>query len=219
MIRLMCPGCQSKLNAKVTLAGQTRKCPKCGAAIKIPEASAELDETSEGAIALDDAPPDQHVHGVVEEHLPPAKTLRRLERLNKYWICDKARLIALWEGDGRGWMLKTSTGLIPAKRNVDQLPAHGSFTLVELIMESTEAGLRLTGITTYKLADRWVLPELGKSEEKILGQIRGPGSLNGDQKTFIWNQIRSRFMPEVWEGSANLREYLSNTDFVSAGTQ
>jgi len=218
MIRVTCPGCQSKLNAKVTLAGQTRKCPNCGAAVEIPEVGAEQDASPEGAVAPDEAPPDQRVHGAVEEHLPRAKTLDHLERLNKYWICDKARLIALWEGDGRGWMLKTSTGLIPARRNVDQIPAHGNFTLVELIMETTEAGLRLAGLMTYKLAERWALPDLGKSDEKILRQIRGPGSLNSEQKTLIWNQIKSRFMPDVWEDSDKVREYLSNTDFVSAGT-
>lgn len=36
MIRLTCPVCQSKLNAKEGLAGQTRKCPKCGNPLVIP---------------------------------------------------------------------------------------------------------------------------------------------------------------------------------------
>lgn len=35
MIRIICPGCGSKLNAKEKLVGQTRPCPKCGQPIMI----------------------------------------------------------------------------------------------------------------------------------------------------------------------------------------
>lgn len=219
MIRLTCPGCQSKLNAKAQLAGQTRKCPKCGTPVEIPESATEPEVGVEDAIALDDALPDQHVHGVVEEHLARVETLRHLERLNRYWIVDKTKIVAMWESDGQGWMLKTSTGPVPAKRNIDELPAHGSFTLVELIMSMSDQGIKLTGIRSYRLAERWALPSIGHSDEKILTHIKGPGCLDREQKNVIWNQIKSQFMPGVWQSSQNVRDYLSNTDYLSPGTE
>jgi hypothetical protein len=219
MVRFVCPGCRSKLNAKARLAGQTGNCPKCGTPVQIPTTDAEPDLPLEETVPLEDALPEEHIHGVIEQGLPEVKTLRELEYPNRYWILDRVRILAVWSGDGLGWMRKTSTGLVPARRDPTQLPAHGSFTIVAVLMKTTDQGLRLVGIRSYKLAERWSLPSLAKGEELILTHLRGPGSLNVEQKLLVWNQIRSEFMPEVWEGAQNVRQYLFNADYKSAGTE
>ena len=57
MIRVTCPHCGSKLNAKDELAGQTRKCPKCAQPVRIvADAAASIADD----VGLDDTRSDQH---------------------------------------------------------------------------------------------------------------------------------------------------------------
>ena len=86
MIRVTCPNCGSKLNAKNELAGQTRKCPKCAQPIQIvADAPADTD-----VVGLDEHPSDQHVQVDREERLPVLDVPERLNRDNHYLICDRA---------------------------------------------------------------------------------------------------------------------------------
>jgi hypothetical protein len=211
MIRVTCPSCQSSLNAKDELVGETRKCPQCGAPILI----AEPDAPSE---PLDETVPEEHVRGTSEMGLPPLEVPGRLDRQNHYLICDRSKLVATWKDDGQGWMLKTNTGLVSAVRNPDQLPNQGDFKLVELKMEMTDAGLRLAGITSYQLAQRWALTCLDKGHDKIVSRITGLGCLNRDQKHVVRQVIKDHFMREVWAEADNVLEYLANTDYHSPGT-
>ena len=211
MISITCPGCHSKLNAKDDLAGQTRKCPKCGTAVQIP-APVAVEITG-----LAEAAPDQHVHGTTEDQLPSISAPERLVRQNKYAICDKAHLVATWENNGNGWMLKTNFGLVSAVRNQESLPAQGDFKLVELKMEMTDNGLRLHGLTVYQLAKRWALTNLERGDDKVLSTVTGPGFLNKDQKAVIRRHIKDQFMRRVWEDSHNVLDYLLNGDYHSPG--
>jgi hypothetical protein len=213
MIRLTCPECQAKLNAKEELAGQTRKCPKCGTTLQIPEADAGTDQWA----GLDDVAPDQHVHEVVDHQLPALRTPDKLLPSNRYLICDKSKLFAMWDASGQGWMLKTTAGLVSAKRNPEQLPAQGEFTLVELTMARTDEGLRLRGIQSYDLADRWALTTLEQDDHRILSHVTGPGSLNREQKNAVLGFLREQFMRSVWEEARDVLEYLTNLDFHSQG--
>ena len=61
MIRVICPTCKSTLNAKDKLAGQTRKCPKCGQPVLIGEPDASAESLANGSVddakdSADDAP-------------------------------------------------------------------------------------------------------------------------------------------------------------------
>lgn len=211
MIRLICPNCRSRLNAKDELLGQSRNCPKCGTpvVIAVPDTSSEFPDDTASA---------EPVYDLGQPGLPTLDVPKRLDRQNHYLICDRSKLVATWRDDGQGWMLKTNAGLVSAVRNSDQLPNQGDFKLVELRLDRTDAGLRLTGIRSYQLAQRWALTSLDKGDDKIVSKVTALGCLNRDQKGVVRQAIKDHFMREVWAGTENVLEYLANTDYHSPGT-
>jgi len=215
MIRVTCPGCGSKLNAKDELAGQMRKCPKCAQPVKIvadPVADADV-----ASIAVDEASSDQQIHAATEEHLPTLDLPERLNREHHFLICDKTRLVATWENNGHGWMLKTGAGFISAKRNHEKLPAQGDFKLVELKFDMTPEGKRLSGLATFQLANRWALTTLDQADDLVVGKLTNFGFLNKDQKNVVRQALRDQFMRQVWENAAEVLDYLGNPDYHSHG--
>ena len=165
MIRLTCPGCQSHLNAKDELVGQTRKCPKCGTEIVImapaapepplvepppPEPSAEpwvppsVPSTSpaEPSIPPADAP-EGDTDISLDEPLPTFRGPERLTRLNHYVICNSTAVVACWQNNGRGWMVYTPTGFVSATRNHQKIPTAGTFQLLDFQMKTVDDVLRL----------------------------------------------------------------------------
>jgi hypothetical protein len=212
MISFTCPNCQAKLNAKDKLAGQTRDCPKCGEPVTVPQAGLSTEVSEEDWPGLDDVAPDQHVEKVAEEGLPRFEPPKHLVPSHRYLICDRARLFAVWESGGQGWMIKTNVGLLSAKRNPDQLPSQGHYTLVELVMETTDEGLRLRGIDTYELAERWALTTLEQDDHRILSKAVGPGRLNRDQKAAVHEFLREHFMRDVWESAREVLDFLTSPD-------
>jgi hypothetical protein len=216
MIQFTCPNCRSKLQAKPALAGHVRKCPKCGQAVRIvADASAAPDAA--GGIPVDDALPDQHVHLASEEHLPTFRPPERLNRASHYLICDKTQLMATWENNGNGWMIKSGASFIPAKRNRDRLPTQGEFQLVELKFAMTPEGKRLTGIASLRLATRWALTTLDQGDDPIVEKVTGLGCLNRDQKAAIRLTFKEQFMRPVWEEATQVLDYLANADYHSPG--
>ena len=213
MIRIQCPGCGSTLNAKRRLIGQTRKCPKCGTPIQIDTPSSLAQPGSEAA--AEDASVAQPA---TDEALPVHHWPERLDRTNVYLICGRAKLAALWQNNGEGWMLKTNAGYVSAPRNRDQLPSQGDFKLVELKLESKESGRHLIGLSVYQLAARWALTSLERGDDAIAAKITGPGGLNKDQKNVVRNAIKELFMHQIWERADRVLEYLGNTDYHSPGS-
>ena len=217
MIRVVCPNCQSKLNAKDELAGQTRKCPQCGAPVLI--APSETPEGSSSIESPDDGPhAEPRSEPVLGANLRLAEVPSRLDALSRYWICDQSKLVAAWKNDGQGWMLKTRAGMVSAKRNRDMLPNRGNFKLVELRLVETEQGHRLQGITSYQLATSWALTSLNLGDHAILSKVTGPGSLSKEQKAVLRLEIRDQLMHDVWKDAENVLQYLSDTDYHSPGT-
>ena len=218
MIRVVCTGCNSKLSAKPELAGHNRKCPKCGTVVTIPKPELTPETAADFEEVLDDAG-DQHVEAPsqTKTKLPAFEAPERLDRQNRYLICDKAKLVATWKNDGHGWMLKSGFGMISATRNHEQLPAQGNFKLVELKIDMTGDGLRLHGVTVYQLAPRWALTKLDKGDDQIVSSITGSGALNRDQKSVVRAFIKDQFMRQVWEEADEVLDYLGNTDYHSAG--
>jgi hypothetical protein len=213
MIVVICPGCQTKLTAKDELVGKVGKCPKCGKAVRIVKPAG-----GQETVALaEEVAPDQHVHGFLEEKLPPIQAPERLVRQNRYLICDKTKVFAAWENNGQGWMLKTSAGVINASRNSEKLPAQGEFTLVELKMQLTDEGLRLAGVMTFELAKRWAVTKLEHGDDRILTSLVGPGRLNKEQKSAVVKHLHEQFMRAVYSESHQVLDYLSNNDFHSPG--
>lgn len=216
MIRVTCPNCQTKFNAKDKLAGQSRDCPRCGQTLHIPASPTPVANSAEETVTVDEAVAGQDVHDVTQP-LPPIKAPDRLSRQNRYLICSRTTLVAVWENETAGWQLKTNAGYIPAIRNADKLPAQGEFVLVELKMHSEGSTTRLAGIAAFALADRWALTVLEQGHDRILGKVVAVGCLNRDQKGLVRQYLRDRFMHQVWGESHEVLEYLDNADFHSSG--
>jgi hypothetical protein len=213
MIRVTCPHCGTNLKSRDDLVGETRRCPNCTEPFVVvpdpPPASGEV-----AAAPPSDDPP---ATPAAEEGLPSLDLPEHLNRESHYLICDRTHLVAVWQNDGRGWLLKTSSGFVPAKRNREKLPAEGDFKLVELKLTATPDGRRLAGIASYQLALRWALIVLDQSDEAIIGKIVGHGSLNQDQKSVVRQVLGDQFMREVWQDAADVLAYLANADYHSSG--
>ncbi len=213
MIACICPGCGSKLEAKNRLAGRTVKCPKCGGPVEIPA----LPSAAPSPTAPADASPPPAVHDIDAGSLPPLQRPARLDRQNHYAICDSARVAAVWENNGKGWMLKTDAGLASAARNPEQLPQEGNFKLIELKLKAGADGRHLVGIVVFQLAQRWAMTNLDRNDDRILTAVTGHASLNRPQKDAVRKLIHEQFMREVWEKSHAVMDYLNNADYHSPG--
>lgn len=219
MLRITCPNCQSKLNAKEKLIGQTRNCPKCKQPVLIAapqDGDSGTDtptDTAEATPAILVEPRDEG-EGLAQVKAI-ADPIRELKSPNRYVICDRQRVIAVWEGEG--WQLKTPAGLIPAKRNTEQIPSQGIFRLVELRVTRTTDAMYLTGIICHELTPRWALPAIGRGDNQILEKIIGPSGLTRDQKQIVRRFLQETFMPEVWRDNPAITEFLANSDQHTQG--
>lgn len=218
MLRVTCPNCRNRLLAKEALLGETRNCPACGMALRITPDPAEPKEAVIEAVAVEDAPPDQHVEPPQGEALPlDIHRPERIVRENRYIIVDRERLLATWKNDGQGWQFRTGAGYVSAARNHDKLPTQGTFVFVELRFGIAAVGLRLHGIMAYRLAARWALPALSRGDEAILQKVEGFGSLNKSQKFALCQYLHEEFMREVWTSVSEVHDFLTNGDYHSPG--
>jgi hypothetical protein len=218
MLRITCPNCQCRLAAKEDLVGQTRNCPRCSKPILIAPDPAAPGASADQPLSLDNGPVAQHAE--VPPGEPLGQTVHRPERIvrsHRYLILDRERVVATWENNGSGWMLRTGSGFVNVSRNQDKLPTQGTFVLVELRLAIASQGLRLHGIMTYRLANRWALPALARGDEAILRKVEGFGSLNQSQKFALFQHIRDQFMREVWANIPEVHDYLTNADYHSPG--
>jgi hypothetical protein len=208
MIRVVCPSCGSKLNAKDKLAGRTKQCPSCSQPIYIP-----VPEGMEvlPPVTVEEPAPTQF--GLIgNKQRLQSHFLDRLKKHNRYWICDSSHVIATWAADGKGWQLKTNAGMVSALRNREKVPCEGNFVLVELEMATVEEGMKLQGIIAYKLPQRWALPAIVEGDDQICSKITGYGTLSKDQKSVIRLALKEHFMYEIWEGATKVLEFLNNAD-------
>jgi hypothetical protein len=217
MIRVICPNCEAKLNAKEHLLGHMRNCPNCGVPFQITDADAAVASDGVPATASAPAPSEQPAAPVGPEGLPTHRLLDRLNRHYHYLVCDRTGLLASWQNNGEGWMLKTHTGMVPASRNRGQVLSHGDFKLVELKLQSNGPDRRLIGIRSYQLAEHYALSSLERGDDQIVDKITGPGRLNREQKNVVRTVIKDQFMYEVWKDGTEVLEYLASTDYHSPG--
>jgi hypothetical protein len=214
IIRVICPHCGSKLNAKSKLIGESRPCPKCKEPVKIA-----IVENHELLPSIPLEEPDTSAPHLVANKVQVGngRLLERLNRDYRYLICDRTSMILAWANDGHSWMLKTNAGMVPVTRNPEKLPTQGNFKLVELKLETREAGLHLLGLTVYQLAQRWALNCLDEGDDRICERVTGYGSLNRDQKFAVRRMLRENFMPEVFEHARVVLDFLASNDFHSHG--
>ena len=133
---------------------------------------------------------------------------------HKYIILTLDRVLATWEA-GQGWLVNVGTGFTSAKRNPAAIPDQGTFAFVELAIDRTESGLRMTGLNMYKISARAALTALTRTDDEICAKIDGPEPLNRSQKACLITHIRKHFMFEFLSQAQPIMDYLSNDDWVS----
>lgn len=226
-IPIVCPHCSARLNAKAALIGRRRPCPKCKNEILIAPAPAAdngsaATQAPAGAVANNGRAGSSgagglanQVTGVTAQGLPNHRFLIRLNRHHLYYICDRAKVFASWENNSQGWQVRAQSGMVSAVRNQHLLPQQGDFRLVEIHTEHSPEGVRLRGLTCYRLADRWALRSLARGDDEIVEKIVDHAGLSREQKNAVRAALRERFMHEVWRHAGPLAEFLGNTDYHS----
>ncbi len=212
MLTVVCPSCQANLRVRPEFAGRAGKCPKCGAIVHVPalEPQAEAERRVETGRADGE--------GDAGSEFPDIEPTDRLVRDYHYLVVDRKGLVATWENNGQGWMIRSGTTFVRAVRNADKLPGQGDFKLVELQLTRTEEGShRLKGLAVYQLAPRYALTRIERGEDAILQAVRGPAPLSKEQKAAVFAYIREKFMRPIWEDHAALVDYLTNLDYHSPG--
>ncbi len=210
-IRIVCPHCGSKINAKRKLLGEIRPCPKCKEPLHIllPEnvealPSMPLDEP--------DNPERPHLPGNKQGVLS-GRPLERLNRHSRYVICNRSMMVACWSNDGHGWRWKTNVGLVSANRYKDQLPSHGEFVLTEVNLRENGPELQLTGVRCLQIASHWGLNYLADGDDAICTRITGFCGLNREQKFAVRKTLLEFYMPELLEKAPKIADFLSNDDY------
>jgi len=187
--QIFCPSCNSKLNAKVSLEGQTRNCPKCKTPILIQQ-----------HFDLDDP---------VEQPLEPAVAgtdivrARQLEFHNRYFILSLDRVIAVWESS-KGWLVNVGSGFAPARNNMTAIPDNGVFAFVEMTMES---GIPQK-LVISQISSRGALIALYRDADAILGKLEKSVDLTIAQKDVLLRHLRQMFMSNVLDEAGGVITYL-----------
>ncbi len=202
LFQILCPNCDCKLNAKTSLIGQTRNCPKCGQPVLIvlPNTTTVNMEMNTAGGAAESGivlPPLENQLGPqgILENLPT-----RLEFQNRYLILNPDRVIAIWE-TGKGWQINVGNGFASAKKNVAAIPDQGTFAFVELVIGKPNAeGLFVGGprdLHVFQISARGALTSLYRDDNEILNKIDRPTFLNIMQKSALSNYLRQQFMGEA----------------------
>jgi hypothetical protein len=135
-----------------------------------------------------------------EEDISEEDRPEHLGKLNHYLICDHKEIVARWENDGRGWMIHLRDGFVRAATVESQIPEHGTFVLIEVGVAQDDAGLRLSGITSYRLRRQYSLNQITKGDDPILATITHFARLNKQQKSHVRDVVQSKFLPHMLDG-------------------
>ena len=183
--QIYCPSCNSKLNAKASLEGQTRNCPKCKTPVLIQRHFDSNDPAAESP------------------EMVSAVRTQQLEFHNRYFILSLDRVVAVWEGS-KGWSVNVGTGFAPARSNMTAIPDQGVFAFVEMIMESgIPQKLRISKIST-----RGALTVLYRDANAILGKLEEHVDLTAAQKDVLLRHLRQMFMSSVLDSADHVIAYL-----------
>ncbi|MDR3196900.1 MAG: hypothetical protein LBU34_03435 [Planctomycetaceae bacterium] len=202
VFQIICSSCGSKLNAKISLIGQTRNCPKCKNPVLIQRESRQIPiVVNEPSIIPVQAGPTFSDGTNRIENLP-----EQLEFRNRYVIAGADRIVATWES-GKGWLVNVGNGFVSAKRNFSAIPDQGNFVLIELVI--SPAGIP-SGLHMFTISMRGALTSLFRDESEILHKVDGVGTLTKNQKILMLGYLRQNFMFEVLAESREVVTLLSN---------
>lgn len=215
IFKIFCPSCGSGLNAKVSLIGQTRNCPKCQHPIVIQRSASEpvAPPVRSSAIVVNEPSITQFASvptlndgvGLIED-LP-----QRLVFRNKYIVMSADRIVAVWDR-GKGWQVNVGNGYAPAKKNIAAIPDQGQFAFVELVVGHEEDGTGAAGVPTelhvFKVSVRGALTSLYRDEAEILSKVDCKGELTKLQKNMLLGYLRQNFMYESLSQAGSLMDSL-----------
>jgi len=202
IFQIYCPSCNSKLNAKVSLIGQTRNCPRCKTPVLIQQRY-DLDAPTA------EAPSGDAVGAGASESAefisnPGSVKAPQLEFQNRYFILGLDRLVAVWEGS-KGWHVNVGSGFAPARSNMLAIPDQGVFAFVEMVM----VGGIPQKLKISKISTRAALMALFRDAHAILGKLEEPVELTVAQKDVLLRHLRQMFMSSVLDGASEVMDYLT----------
>ena len=191
VFQIVCKSCNSKLNAKVSLIGQTRNCPKCKTPVLIQQHA--LNEI-----------PSPEIPGSEFISNPDSVKVPQLEFQNRYFIIGLDRVVAVWEGS-KGWHVNVGSGFAPARSNMEAVPDQGTFAFVEMVMEDGVP----KNLIISKISSRGALMVLFRDTHAILGKLEEPVELSDVQKDVFLRHLRQVFMATVLVEAEGIIEYLT----------
>jgi phage FluMu protein Com len=192
VFQIYCPSCNSKLNAKASLIGQTRPCPKCKTPVLIQQRF-DLDTPVAESTVL--------ALGGGAASIRP----QQLDFHSRYFILGLDKVIAAWEGS-KGWLVNVGSGFGPARTNVSAIPDQGVFAFIEMTMES---GIPQK-LAISKISTRGALTVLFRDASAILGKLEERIELSETQKDVFLRYLRQIFMSTVLDGAENVIAYLTS---------
>lgn len=139
-----------------------------------------------------------------EQAIDPKDIPNVLGPLNHYIICDHKDVVARWESDGRGWMIRLRDGFTRATMVAGKIPEFGTFVLIEVNVVQHDDGLHIEKITPYVLARQYALTKLSKGEDMVLQTIIGISGLNKFQTAHVRELVKSKFLPRLHVEMENL---------------
>ncbi|MDR1383883.1 MAG: hypothetical protein LBJ67_08585 [Planctomycetaceae bacterium] len=209
-IRIICKNCESKIDAKDELLGQTRKCPKCKNPILIVPATVAVSqpqlkkEVAPQAVSANNA---ENIAYDNMEHLMAEEIPTELKPSCRYFILAFDRMIAYWE-IAKGWQYNIGTGYVSAKRNKDLLPTDGSYKFVEMLILQLDTGKQLAGLRIFSITSKWAIQAIGRENHEILAKIEEKGILNKQQRLQLLNYIRKNYMPDFLHNAKEVYDFL-----------
>lgn len=196
MIRIQCPQCHERLKAPPTLAGKKGRCPECNGVVPIPDELSQLSE--QGVVENSRAQSETASRGLA---LGAPETLRRNCH---YLICNSREMVARWDDDGKGWMIRIKDGFVKAIQNPKQIPSMGNYILIEIQITSADTHQQLTGVQGFSLPGDFVLNKLTKKNENaILEGVEGTTDLNDRQRALVRQRINAKYLPNIWDDAVD----------------
>jgi len=121
-----------------------------------------------------------------------------LDRSSYYLILNRNDVVARWQSDGRGWVVRFRDGFVSAATVAAQIPQSGSFLLVQIGVERREDGLHLRNVTPLALQEHYALNKLTHGDDEIFSAVVGKGQLNDRQRGHVRTLVHRKFLPHVW---------------------
>ena len=166
--------------------------------IIVPEGRGTLGTVVEG----DSSPPPEPKSRAVDvenaELFSRRDAPERLGALSHYLICDHKDVVARWQNDGKGWMIRLKDGFTRAATVSTEIPSFGKFILIEIGCERRGDGIHLSNISPYRLQPTYALTKLTKGDDTILTSILRRAPLNNAQKSHVRTLVKSKFLPHMW---------------------